>query len=220
MNRTKFAFSFACAALLVATPAVGQLVGFPVFAVPSGEAEAEIALAGQWARGLNFESGENGAWAGYVVRSAELVSVNLAGGYVMGDVSSFTYGAQVAVHLLRNSDETATVSFQAGAGYRSQSDDPLAPLIAGDETIWSFPLGLAFEAQPSDNSRIWVMPRLDWRRLSNDVGSATNRDFGLSLGISVTGGNGLGAHGAFDWVTIEDAPPIAAAFGLHYVLGS
>ncbi len=221
MNRTKFAFSFACAALLVARPAVGQLVGFPVFAVPSGEAEASTAVAGQFTRGLNAESGEDVGWAGYVSRSMELVSFNVAGGYVMGDVATYTVGAQAAVHLLRNSAENGTVSIQAGAGYlKISDDDPLIPLAAGGITMWKFPIGLAFEARPSDNSRIWMMPRLDLARTSDNAGSATEKSFGLSLGIGVTGGNGFGVHAAFDWVSLETSDPIGAAFGLHYYLGN
>ncbi len=104
MNRNKFAFSFAwVAALLVATPATGQLVGFPVFAVPTGDADGSTAVAAQFTRGLNSDSGENRGFAAYGVRSMEMISFNVAVGYLPGDISEATFGGQVSYKLIGES---------------------------------------------------------------------------------------------------------------------
>ena len=220
MSRNKFAFSFAwIAALLVATPATGQLVGFPVFAVPSGDGDASNTVAAQWNRGLNSDSGENGGFAAYFVRSTEMLSFNVAVGKLIGDVGEFTFGGQASYHLV--SAEDATVSLQAGVGYMALSNDALGvPLVGGDLKTLRIPVGLAFEARPSEFGRIWLMPRLDLVRSTNDAGTSTVREFGMSVGASVSSEGGLGIHAAIDFVNVEGGAPLIGAIGLHYVLGN
>ena len=220
MSRNKFAFSFAwIAALLVATPATGQLVGFPVFAVPSGDGDASNTVAAQWNRGLNSDSGENGGFAAYFVRSTEMVSFNVAVGKLIGDIGEFTFGGQASYHLVSADD--ATVSLQAGVGYMALSNDALGvPLVGGDLKTLRIPVGLAFEARPSEFGRIWLMPRLDLVRSTDDAGTSTVKEFGMSVGASVSSEGGLGIHAAIDFVNVEGGAPLIGAIGLQYILGN
>jgi len=218
MNQHRFAFSFALiAALLVAVPATGQLVGVPVFAIPSGDGDASTTVALQWLRGLNSDSGEESGFAAYGVRSMERISFNVAVGRLIGDVDEFTFGGQVAYHLLRDGGD-AQISVQAGVGYMAQSSNVDLPLPNGDQTTMNIPIGLAFEARPSEFGRIWLMPRLNMTRLEDDSGTGNHSRFGFSLGASVSSEGGFGIHAALDFVDLKDKAPLIGAIGFHYTL--
>jgi len=160
-----------------------------------------------------------------------MVSFNLAGGSIRGGVGEFTGGAQVALHLIRNSNEDATISIQGGAGYMAQNATAENGLV-GDLTVMNFPIGLAFEVQPDDNAKIWLMPRLNWTQTKiTGSDSITRRDFGFSVGISILADNGWGIHAAFDFADLKEiveddivtsvaATPVVAAIGLHYTFGT
>ena len=90
---------------------------------------------------------------------------------------------------------------------------------ANDVTTWSFPIGVTLQARPSENGRIWVMPRIDWVQRSDAAGSTTVKDFAFSFGGSVTGEAGFGGHFAVDYVNVKDLAPLRGNPGLHYVLG-
>ena len=75
MSQQKFAFSFTLlAALLVATPAMGQLGGAPVLAIAYGDSDPANNVALQWGRGLNSDSGETGIWTLGYTRSMQRIS--------------------------------------------------------------------------------------------------------------------------------------------------
>lgn len=217
MRQRNFVFAFASiAALLMAVPASGQLVGLPVFAVPSGGEEASTAFAAQFGRGLNANPVDNSAWAAYGVRSMRRFSVSLGLGYVAGEVKEATYGGQAAFHIFPNA-EGYQISLQGGIGYQVVSEGEVSTGL-GDVKTLRLPIGLALEAQPSENSRIWIMPRMDTAQIKNDVGESNHNLFGLSLGVAATSEGGVGVHAAFDFVDNETTP-IGAAIGLHYILG-
>ncbi len=214
MNRNSYAFSIAwIATLVLAAPAVGQLVGFPVFSVPYGDADGSTAFAAQFATGLNDDSGTNVAWGGALVRSMARVSFSAAGGYVVGDVDQATVGAQVALHVLP-AGSSYQLSVQGGVGWMSIPGTGIP-----DQTLLKFPIGLAFQGRPNDNSRVWLMPRLNLLRTSEDTGSTTEKDFGISAGGSFSIAYGLSVHAAVDWLKPETGTPIFGAIGLHYILG-
>ncbi len=220
MRQRNFVFAFASVAalLLVAVPATGQLVGdFPVFAVPSGGEEASTVVAVQFARGLNATSRDNSSWAAYGVRSMRRFSVSAAVGYVAGQIKTPTIGGQAAFHLLPNA-ENYQISIQGGIGYSSISGEEALPFGVGDVSNLNLPVGLALEAQPSENSRIWIMPRLHTERISDDLGDTDHNYFGLSLGMAASSEGGVGVHAAFDFIDNDDRP-IYAAIGMHYILG-
>jgi hypothetical protein len=212
MNQHRFAFSFALiAALLVAVPATGQLVGYPVFAIPSGDGDASTTGALQWVRGLNSDSGENAGFAAYGVRSMERISFAVAVGRLIGDMDAVTFGGTAAYHLLRDGGD-AQISVQAGVGYMAQGGR------GRGTTTMNFPIGVAFEARPSEFGRIWLMPRLDLLRVSDDVTSKTRKQFGLSLGASISSEGGFGIHAGLDFVDLKDSAPLIGAIGFHYTL--
>ena len=218
MNQHRFAFSFALiAALLVAVPATGQLVGYPVFAIPSGDGDASTTGALQWVRGLNSDSGENAGFAAYGVRSMERISFAVAVGRLIGDIDAFTFAGTAAYHLLRDGGD-AQISVQAGVGYMAQSSIGDVPLPNGDMTTMNFPIGVAFEARPSEFGRIWLMPRLNLFRVSDDVTSKTRKQLGFSLGASISSEGGFGIHAGLDFVDLKDSAPLLGAIGFHYTL--
>ncbi len=218
MNQHRFAFSFALiAALLVAVPATGQLVGFPVFAIPSGDGDASTTVALQWSRGLNSDSGENPGYVAYGVRSMERISFSVAVGRLIGDIDEFTFGGQVAYHLLSDGGD-AQISVQAGVGYMALSAASDVTLLTGDLTTMNFPIGVALEARPSEFGRIWIMPRLNLFRESDDVTSKTRKQLGFSLGGSISSEGGFGIHAGLDFVDLKDSAPLIGAIGFHYTL--
>ena len=147
----------------------------------------------------------------------ERISFNLAVGRLVGDIDEFTFGGTVAYHLLSDGGD-AQISVQAGVGYMAQTSTVDVPLPDGDVTTMNIPIGLTFEARPSEFGRIWIMPRLNMSRVKDDSGTVTTNRLGFSLGASVSGEGGLGIHAALDFVDLEDKAPLIGAIGLHYTL--
>ena len=147
----------------------------------------------------------------------ERISFAVAVGRLIGDIDAFTFAGTAAYHLLRDGGD-AQISVQAGVGYMAQSSIGDVPLPNGDMTTMNFPIGVAFEARPSEFGRIWIMPRLNMSRFKDDNGTVTTNRLGFSLGASVSSEGGLGIHAALDFVDLEDKAPLIGAIGLHYVL--
>ena len=202
MKEHKFAFSVTCiAALLVATPAMGQLINFPVLALPAGDADGVTSVGAGYARGLNDDSGKQSAFGAGVARAMERVSFGVAGGYVATDTDELTLAGRVAVHLLNDEDQPVTVSVQTGLGWMS--------LDVGTEslTLLNIPVGVALSGSTSAGSatvRPWVMPRVQFTRASLGGTSNTNTDFGGSAGVGIVteGGFGFGVSG--DILIVDD----------------
>ena len=220
MNQHKFAFTFAwIAALMVATPAVGQLHNFPVQSLPQGPAAGNLFVATQFARGLNDNSFKQNSFAAAVGRSMERVTVAGAAGYVASDTDALTLAASVAVHMLRDESIPVQVSLQGGLGWTSLD----IPATTESSTILSFPIGVAISGRPSDGPvsvRPWVMPRLNMVRASALGASATQTDIGASAGVSFTSESGVGGNLAADWINVEGGSPFGISVGVHYVVGS
>ena len=218
MNQHKFVFSFAwIAALLVATPAMGQLLNHPVQALPAGDAAGTTFVAAQSARGLNDNSGKQNSFAAGVGRAMEKVSFMGMAGYVASDTDQLTLGANMAVHLLSDDSTPVQVSLQGGFGWASLD------VLTESLSIMSFPIGLAIQGRPSGNATTvtpWLMPRLDISRASIGGVSTTSTDLGAAAGFSVTSESGAGAHLAIDWVNVEGGSPFGFAIGVHYMVGS
>ena len=217
MKQRKFAFSLTwIAALLVATPAVGQLLNHPVHSLPAGPADGATFVAAQFARGLNDNSTKQSSFAAAVGRGMEKVSYSGMLGYVATDLDELTLAASVAMHLLSDPD-AVQVSLQGGFGWASIDGTT-------DNTTWmNFPIGIAISGVPSDSGnsvRPWVMPRLNIERQSSAGTSSTDTDIGASGGISFTSLNGVGAHLGVDWVNVEGGSPFGFSLGGHYMIGN
>lgn len=202
MPKTRFVFSIAVAALLVATPAMGQLNNFPVLALPGGGADGANSVGAGWGRGLNDTSGKNNSFGAGVIIAREMVSFAVNGAYV-ADVgaandSEITFGGTVAYNLPQ-AVNTSSVSFGIQGGIEWMSP--------ATGTLLNFPIGLSARGSTTAGSLeipLWIMPRWQWTRLSPDTGdSSTDNNFGLSGGLSGVTEGGLGLGLSVDWSRVD-----------------
>jgi hypothetical protein len=197
MSKSRFAISIAVAAFLVATPAMGQLVNFPVVALAPGDADGVNAVSGGWARGLNDQSGKANAIGAAFVRGTEMVSFGISGGYVMSGLDEVTLAGSVAYHL-PIADAPVGVSIQTGIGW-----------INTATSVLNFPVGVALQGSTEAGSMMvtpWVMPRVHFTRVGS-VGafpSSTATDFGASAGAGFATEGGFGFGVALDLMIQDD----------------
>jgi len=199
MSKTRFVFSIAVVALMVATPATGQIFNSPVLALPAGDADGATSIGAGWGRGLNDQSGKLNSFGAGVVRAMEKVSFGVFGAYAIdaggADASEATFGGSVAYHVMNDDDSPATVSIQGGIGY-----------IKFAETVLNFPIGVAISGSTEAGSmmvRPWVMPRVQFTRVGG-TNSSTDTDFGASAGVGVFSEGGVGLSLSFDWLLVDD----------------
>ena len=200
MSKTRFVLSIAVVALLVATPAMGQLLNYPVTALPAGDADGATSIGAGWGRGLNENSLKLNAFGAGVTRAMETVSFAVAGAYVIdaGGPDASELGLRGSVAYNVPMDGSVAVGIQGGIEWMSPD--------AG--TALNFPLGVSISGATEAGSLIltpWVMPRVQFTRFSPTTGdSSTETDFGASGGISgvTEGGWGLGL--SVDWVSVDD----------------
>jgi len=221
MKQHQFAFSIAwIAALLVATPAMGQLFNFPVLAVAPGGADGSYTIGGGWARGLNDNSQKLNGFGVGIARNQEKVSFTLATGYVtelLPDVDEFTLAANAGLHLLE-SDSPAQVTLQVGIGWMQIDGTP------DGTTLLQFPLGVALQTNNDGPARFWVMPRLNiFRQSTGGISDDTEYKFGTSLGGSYAAESGVGVGVALDWQMKDDglggnSSAIGFSIGLFYAM--
>ena len=200
MSRTRFAFSIAVVSLLVATPAMGQLVNFPVLGLSPGEAGADpaISVGAGWGRGLNDASGKLNLFGAGGQVAMEAVSFGVSGGYISNASGpdtdgKTTFAGSVAYHLPIAS--SVNVSLQTGLGYISLA-----------ETILNFPVGVVISGSTEAGSATvnpWVMPRVQFTRVGGTA-SSTATDIGGSAGVSVVTQGGFGFGAAADLLVVDD----------------
>ena len=119
MNQHKLVFSFASiVALLVATPALGQLTNFPVLSLAPGSGYGTTSLGTAFGSGVKNNSIERSVFVARIERGLETVSFGADVGYIAGDTDNLTLAGSVAAHLL--SDSPVQVSFQTGLGWIRQ----------------------------------------------------------------------------------------------------
>ena len=198
MRKTRFVFSIAVAALLVATPAMGQLLNFPITALPAGDADGATSIGAGWGRGLNEDSGKLNAFAAGVGRSAETVSYQLAGAYV--NSSDIALRGTLAYNALAEN-----IGIQGGIEWKSPD--------AG--TQLNFPIGISFSGG-SESVTYSVMPRVQFTRTSASSATTTDTDFGASAGIGFVTEGGVGLALSGDWVSGTSS--ILGGAAVYYVL--
>ena len=207
MSRTRVVFSIAVVALLVATPAMGQLANFPVLALGAGD--GVIAVGGGYGRGLNNDSGKLNSIGVGVSRSMEMVSFGVSGGLVLSDTgaglpsSEVTLAGRVAYHLPIGDDSPVNVSVQGGIGWEKPGDSP------ADVTLLFFPVGVSLSGTTTAGSlevRPWVMPRVQFTRFGEFgiISSNTQTDFGASAGVGATTESGFGFGVSGDLLIVDD----------------
>ena len=198
MSKTKSVFSIAVVALLVATPAMGQLLNYPIGALRAGDADGATSIGAGWGRGLNEDSGKLNAFGVGITRAAETVSYSVAGVYV--NSSDIGLGGRLAYNGLAEN-----IGIQGGIEWKSPD--------AG--TQMNFPIGISFSGG-SESVTYSVMPRVQFTRTSASSATTTDTDFGASAGIgfATEGGVGLGLSG--DWVSGTSSILVGA--GVYYAL--
>ena len=197
MRKTRFVFSIAVAALLVATPAMGQLLNYPITALRAGDADGATSIGAGWGRGLNEDSGKLNAFAAGVGRSAETVSWQLAGAYV--NSSDIALRGTLAYNALAEN-----IGIQGGIEWKSPD--------AG--TQLNLPIGISFSGA-SESVSYSVMPRVQFTRTSGTT-TTTETDFGASAGIGFMTEGGVGLALSGDWVSGTSSILVGAA--VYYVL--
>ena len=192
MSKTKSAFSIAVVALLVATPAMGQLTNYPIGALRAGDADGATSIGAGWGRGLNEDSGKLNAFGVGITRAAETVSYQFAGVYV--NSSDIALRGTLAYNALAEN-----IGIQGGIEWKSPD--------AG--TQMNFPIGISFSGG-SESVSYSVMPRVQFTRTSGTT-TTTDTNFGASAGIGFVteGGVGLGLSG--DWVSGTSSILVGAA---------
>ena len=198
MRKTRFVFSIAVAALLVATPAMGQLLNYPIVALPAGDADGATSIGAGWGRGLNEDSGKLNAFGAAVTRAAETVSWQLAGAYV--NSSDIGLRGTLAYNALAEN-----IGIQGGIEWKSPD--------AG--TQLNFPIGISFSGG-SESVTYSVMPRVQFTRTSASSATTTATDFGASAGIGFVTEGGVGLALSGDWGSGTSSILVGAA--VYYAL--
>ena len=194
MRKTRFVFSIAVAALLVATPAMGPLLNYPIVALPAGDADGATSIGAGWGRGLNEDSGKLNAFGAAITRAAETVSYQLAGAYV--NSSDIALKGTLAYHALAEN-----IGIQGGIEWKSPD--------AG--TQLNLPIGISFSgASESGSVSYSVMPRVQFTRTSGTT-TTTETDFGASAGIGFVTEGGVGLALSGDWVSGTSSILVGAA---------
>ena len=198
MSKTKSVFSIAVVALLVATPAMGQLLNYPITALPAGDADGATSIGAGWGRGLNEDSGKLNAFGVGITRAMETVSFSVAGVYV--NSSDIGLGGRLAYNGLAEN-----IGIQGGIEWKSPD--------AG--TQLNLPIGISFSGG-SESVTYSVMPRVQFTRTSASSATTTETDFGASAGIGFVTEGGVGLALSGDWVSGTSSILVGAA--VYYVL--
>ncbi len=193
MRKTGFVLSIAVAALLVATPAMGQLTNYPVTVLPAGDADGATSIGAGWGRGLNEDSGKLNAFGVGITRAAEAVSYQFAGVYV--NSSDIALRGTLAYNALAEN-----IGIQGGIEWKSPD--------AG--TQMNFPIGISFSGG-SESVTYSVMPRVQFTRTSASSATTTDTDFGASAGIGFVTEGGVGLALSGDWVSGTSSILVGAA---------
>jgi hypothetical protein len=199
------------AALASAAPAAAQMWFFPDYAVPSANGNPGTFIAGSYAGGLNDDSGKINAVGGMVGKTGESASFMAGLGILTGDADNeLTLGAAVGVDVAKSG--STTISLQGGVGW-------MGP---GDSNFLRVPIGVAFKGRIESPEAVivpWVMPRVNYTRLSGGPFTTSQTDIGASGGVSFTFGGGFGVHTALDILHADGGDPIVFGIGGHFVTG-
>jgi hypothetical protein len=199
-----------CAAFGVVPSLAGQVVGLPVYnsGIPTGIGiYADIGFPND-AAGDGVAYGATGRLGvGPFGATASLARFDPEG---PGDQLT-SVGATLNYKVFGGPLVPLTVTLQGGAGYAKQED----------VKFYRFPVGLGLALtipNPALAIKPWLAPRLDISRVSGDLGSATETNFGISGGVELNLLSGLGLHASYDRVFADVEDPSIFAAGLHYTI--
>lgn len=224
MSKTRSVFFIAVTALLVATPAVGQLANFPVLALPGSNPDGVTTIGAGWGRGLSDTSGKLNSFVAGAARAQQSVSFGVLGSWVAkrqpADSSgAFMLGGSVAYNLPQ-AVNTETINFALQGGIEWMSLDSTA--TTAKTTLIYVPIGLSVRGNLSTGSLdipVWIMPRWQWTRSSPSGGTSnTENNFGLSSGVSGVMESGFGVGLSVDWSRQDDGTGTAKEN--HWLFGA
>src|SRR3990172_9661721 len=144
---------------LFASPALAQMLGNPVYFSP--KQGVGLTIAGDYGRGLNDNSDKGNHFGGRATLGLPMFAITLGGGSYKPEFGSseITFGADVAVTVLKGPMVPVTVSLQGGVG----------SIERGATRVYNFPVGvaLAFNVNsPGASVEPWVAPRLNIAKAS------------------------------------------------------
>jgi hypothetical protein len=203
---------------LLATPAVAQMIGNPVYFDQSGG--VGVTINADYGRGLNTASEKMNYFGGRATLGLPVVSITVGAGSAQssGGNSMTSFGGDVAVNVVRGPTVPVKLALQGGAAY---TDNYLGSGAKG----WRVPAGavVTFNVKsPRASVRPWVAPRIDYTHVSASGGGLTyngaRTKFGASAGLNVGLPSGLGFHVAVDYLKISGGAPFLVGAGIHYTI--
>lgn len=211
MHRLAHAMAFGAVLGLAPVPVAAQLMGMPVYSNPKGG--RGVTVSGEFARGLNEDSGKQSSFAARATLGLSAFSVGAGvGTYDTGSETELQYAGHAALRVIGGALFPASVALQAGfAQVRTGGVGG-----GGDVTMRHLPfavgIGLnvpaaAFLLEP------WVAPRYAVRWIDAGSETVTQRGVGVSAGVNLGFANGLALHAAADWADLgaDEVPPALAA---------
>jgi hypothetical protein len=196
---------------LLASPALAQMIGNPVYFSP--KQGVGLTIAGDYGRGLNDASTKSNYFGGRATLGLPMFAITVGGGSAKpSDGSSATsFGGDVAVTVVKGPMVPVTVSLQAGAGYSSVGSAKTLHVPAG--------VALAFNVKsPGASVEPWVAPRVDYVRYKVGTLSTNQTKVGASGGVNIGLPSGLGFHAALDYVNVSGGSPFMVGAGVHYTI--
>jgi hypothetical protein len=208
MKRVLRGIVMLCVTLGAVPVLAGQVVGLPVYnaGIPTGLGlYADIGFPND-AAGDGFAYGATGRLGfGPLGATASVARFNPEG----PDNELTSVGGTLNYKIFGGPLVPLTVTLQGGAGYAKQDDIKL----------YRFPVGVGLALtipNPALAIKPWLAPRLDISRVSGDLGSDTETDFGISGGVELNLLGGLGFHASYDRVFADVEDPSIFAAGVHY----
>lgn len=214
MEQHRFVFSFAAiVALLVATPAMGQVTNLPVLSLAPGSGYGTTSVGTAFARGIQNDAWDNSVFVARVERGLETVSFGATVGYIASNPYNLSLSAGVAAHVLNAFP--VHVSIQSGLGWTRQD------VLSLNLTTLHIPVGIAIQGTGFGNLRPWVMPRVSFVQTSGEAvgASRTSTEMGGSAGITFTSGLGVGLSLAYDYLDASGGAQQRLSAGISYVTG-
>ncbi len=196
---------------LVASPALAQMIGNPVYFSP--KQGVGLTIAADYGRGVNDNSGKANYFGGRATLGLPTFAITVGGGSAKpsGGTSLTSFGGDVGVTVLKGPAVPVTVSLQGGAAYSS---------VSGVKS-WHVPAGaaVAFNVKsPAASVEPWVAARVDYSRASGGGFTLSSTRPGASAGVNVGLPSGLGFHVGLDYVNVSGGSPILAGVGAHYAI--
>ena len=204
---------------LLATPALAQMIGNPVYFNQSGG--TGITLNADYGRGLNTASTKTNYFGGRATLGLPMVAITVGAGSAKpsGGTSETSFGGDVAVNVVKGPMVPVKLGLQAGAAYSSVSGVKTTRVPAG--------VVLTFNVKsPGASVEPWVAPRIDYEHVSSGGISGSSTHVGASAGLNVGLPSGLGFHVALDYLYVKgagaisssDVSPFFVGAGVHYAI--